>query len=82
MLPSNLPVSSVKKFDKRADLFFKSHLKWTLGVNFLAGDILDQYPDRAQSLIDHVYSPESNINAPLWDTPLGKDILGQLIVYK
>lgn len=44
-------------------------------------DIFNQYPDHAQYLIDDVYSLEIDIDAPVWDTPLRKDIPRQLIVY-
>ncbi|KIM39442.1 hypothetical protein M413DRAFT_446949 [Hebeloma cylindrosporum] len=79
VLPTNLPAVSVKKFDKRADIFFKAHLKCTLGVNFSAGDIYDQHTDGGQALIDHAFSPEFDINGPVWKTPIGKDVLWQLI---
>ena len=44
-------------------------------VNFVTGDIQDQYPDGVLDLVDNVYSPEFNIKALAWHTPLERTFL-------
>jgi hypothetical protein len=54
-----VPLDNLTKFNSGLDPFLRGHFKWTLGVQFMGGDINGDYPDGAEDI---------------WASPLGKEI--------
>jgi hypothetical protein len=57
------------------DRFLRYHFKWSLQANILGGDIREDYPDDGEDLMIKAMEEGVDLEDPVWQTVLGKQIV-------
>ncbi|KIM36211.1 hypothetical protein M413DRAFT_449271 [Hebeloma cylindrosporum] len=69
-----LPERCIAISKQHNDRFLREQFKWCLGVQFLGGDVREDYPDGGAGLIDEAADFGIDLDDPKWHTPIGREI--------
>ena len=76
-LNPKLPLSSIQTLTDESRVYLEENFKFCLGVNFLGGDIREDYPDYGRGFIAKIAESGGFVcpDDEKWKTKIGREVL-------